>query len=186
MINPLKRMGAESDGALKAWKIHIVFRVVRTKAWKIHIVFRVVRTKAWKALLSEAVVTRDRVPGLKWHLQLSGRQYLCSTDRREDTIKLMSTADYRQYANNNSTLDMSDTWRTHSEVLPSRQLISIDFPRALPSVTTASLSKAFQALSTPPDSDTKVFINYMWKNYSHLFDENVYFLFIALKRMGTF
>ena len=32
--------------------------------------------KAWKALLSAAVVTRDRVPGYEQRGQLSGRQYL--------------------------------------------------------------------------------------------------------------
>ena len=85
-------MGAESCGVLKAWKIyivsrvvrtkawkiHIVFRVVRTKVWKIHIVFRVVRTKAWKALLSEAVVTEDKVLGKSMLIScLEGSTSLC-------------------------------------------------------------------------------------------------------------
>ena len=61
---------------------------------------------AWRAVLSEAVVTRDTVPGLDAWGELSVRQYLA--------IYLV--------------------WY---EVLPSRQLFSIDIPRASPSVTTA-------------------------------------------------
>ena len=84
------------------------------------------------------------------------------------------------------------------EVLPSRQLFSIDIPRASPSVTTASLSIAFQAI---PHNVT-VFFSFgserkrirsfrLVQPYRLVFNcfailEKVYFLFIALKRMETF
>ena len=73
------------------------------------------RRSACKAVLSEAFVTRDKVPGLGGWGELSERQYLA----------------------------ICVVWY---EVLPYRQLFSTVIPRASPSVTTASLSIAFQAI----------------------------------------
>ena len=110
------------------------------------------RRSACKAVLSEAVVTRDKVPGLGGWGELSERQYLA----------------------------ICVVWY---EVLPYRQLFSIDIPRASPSVKTAlppygqwvqgqiSLSIALQA-------DRNIFFIILF-----CYRESVYILFIALRLM---
>ena len=75
------------------------------------------RTKAWKALLSEAVVTRDTVPG---------RYRLISCLEDSTSLHIRATS-------------------ISVKVLPSRQLFCIDIPRTSSPVTTASLSTALQA-----------------------------------------
>ena len=74
----------------------------------------VVKKPAWKAVLSEAVVTRDKVPG---------RYRLISCLEDSTSLHIRATS-------------------ISVKVLPSRQLFCIDIPRTSSPVTTASLSTA--------------------------------------------